>query len=511
MTVPTPPVLVREALLAEYDRLTPQWWAQRLQPKVDAQAAYAKPFDEHYSGDRHLAMMRAEYDRLFGLAIQAGYRPAPSEVDPPKSALASIGIDVLSERLDLRGFADATAEGVGEGLAAGDDDGPADERDGPGLVPAVTEGWMRNDMDVMAPVAHVELMVKARVIVLIWPDRETGKAVVTVEDPSQVAIARRSRPPYDALAGMKVYTDEWTGDLERLVWLPDGMHTLREVNGKLVEDERAFQPAPQVLNGELPLVEMANRTRLLREPSSALTHVAPYADADALLMGWMLIAARFGALPLVTLAGQQLPRLKRPDGSDLLGPDGLPVVGNPYDVRADSLLVAEDPQAKWGKLESSSLAGFVATLQEVRVAVRGITKVPALYYGEGTSAGQSGETVRAAESPLVHTAYGMHRTLGHGWRRAAEKMHLIDTGQRLSLVARWGSPETFILAAAVDAAQKYEAAGVPLQVALEQTGMAPDVVRRAMRLAKEQNAQKEAQQIALAAAVRGDALSPAFA
>lgn len=491
-------------MLTAYEPLSPQWWATKLQPKVDAQRAYAQPFDEHYSGDRHLAMMRAEYDRLFGLAVHAGYRPGPSEVDPPKSALASIGIDVLVERLDLRGFADASAEGVGEGLTA---DGARDDQNGPGLLPEVTEGWRRNDMDVMAPVAHIEALVKSRVILLVWPDKKTGKAVVTVEDPSQVALARRSRPPYDALAGVKVYTDEWTGLPERLVWLSDGMHTLRETNGRLVEDERAFEAAPTALDGELPLVEMAHRTRLLREPSSALTHVASYADADALLMGWMLIAARFGALPLVTLSGQQLPRLKRPDGTDLLGADGQPLVGNPYDVRADSLLVAEDPEARWGKLESSSLAGFVATLQEIRVAVRGITKVPALYYGEGTSAGQSGETVRAAETPLVHTAYGMHRTFGHAWRRTAEKMMLIDTGKRLSLVPHWGSPATFVLAAAVDAAQKYVASGVPLQVALEQTGMPADVVRRAVRLAKEQ----QASQIDLAAAVRGDALSAPFA
>lgn len=485
---------------SSYTRLSPAWWAERLAAKVEKQAEYACRYDQYYSGERHLEMMRAEYDRLFGLAARAGWtRHGPAEMNPPKSALAAIGVDVTAERLGVMGFAPAVVDG--ETTAE-------PEANGPGLLPEVTAVWRRNDMDVMAPIAHVETLVKSRVILLAWPDK-AGKAVATVEDPSQVAVARRPTPPYDVLAGLKVYTDEWTGDLERLVWLPDGMHTLRQqdAGGQLVEDERAFQKAPASLGGQVPLVEMSNRGRLLREPSSALLHVAPYADADSMLMGWMLIAARFGALPLVTLSGQQLPRARAADGTVLLGPDGQPTVLNPYDVRADSLLVAEDEKARWSKLESSTLAGFVATLQEIRVAVRGITKVPALYYGEGTSAGQSGETVRAAETPLVHNCYGLHRYFGHAWSRHVQQLMLIENGTKLDLVTRWSSPETFVLAAAVDATQKYTAAGVPLQVALEQTGMSPEVVRRAVTLADGQRAT----QLDLAAAVRSDALSAPFA
>jgi hypothetical protein len=470
---------VSAALAADYSPLSPQWWAVRLQQKVDAQAAYAKPFDDSYTGDRQLGIMQVEYDRLFGLALNQGHRPAPSELDPPRSALAAVGVDVTAERLHVLGFSEAVTAteptATTEPAAAG-----------PNYVPAVTEAWRRNDLDVMEPIATVEALVKGRVLLLIWPDRSTGKSVLTVEDPSQMAVARRSRPPYDVLCGLKVFTDEWTGKPERLVWLADGMHTLREQGDRLVEDSNAFEKAPAPLDGQIPIVEMANRPRLLREPTSALTLVTPYADADALLMGWMLIAARFGALPLVTLSGQVLPRAKNADGSVKLTRDGAPEVLNPFDVRADSLLVAEDEKASWGKLESSSLAGFVATLQEVRVAVRGITKVPALYYGEGTSAGQSGETLQAAETPLVHTALGYQRTFGQPWRRAAQLTHLVDVGKPIELVTAWADPKTYMQSQSVDAMQKYVASGVPLSVALEQTGMSPEIVRRAIELAEKE-------------------------
>lgn len=463
--------------LQEYPPGSPQWWALRLQAKVDEQAKYARPYDESYTGDRHLGIMQVEYDRLFGLAARVGLSPLPAEIGPPKSALAAVGVDVTAERLHILGFAEAV---TAKDAAATTDPAAA----GPNFVSEITEAWRRNDLDVMEPIATVETLVKGRSFLLVWPGAD-GKAMVTVEDPSQMAVARRSRPPYDVLAAYKVYIDEWTGLAERLVWLPDGLRTLRDDGGRLVEDERAFQSSHVSLNGEIPVVEMANRPRLLREPSSALTLVTPYADADALLMGWMLIAARFGALPLVTLSGQQLPRARNVDGSPKLDAAGNPQVVNPFDVRADSLLVAEDEKAKWGKLESSSLAGFVATLQEVRVAVRGITKVPALYYGEGTSAGQTGETVRAAETPLVHHVLGQQRTLGHPWRRMAQLTYRIDTGKAIELVPHWADPKTYMQSQSVDAMQKYVASGVPLQVALEQTGLAPEVVARAVQLAEQ--------------------------
>lgn len=468
-------------MVSEYEPLTPQWWAERLRPRIDAQAAYAAFYDASYTGDRQLRIMQAEYDRLFSTALHlyGRHHTHPvSEVTPPKSALAAVGVDVMAERLHVLGFSEAVTSA--EPIATLD---PA--ASGPSFVPEVTEGWRRNDLDVMEPIATVESLVKGRVFLLVWPGPD-GKAMVTVEDPSQMAVARRARPPYDVLAGAKTYTDEWTGEAEYLVWLSDGMHTLRTIDGRLQEDLSAYERNHSALGSEIPIVEMSNRPRLIREPSSALTLVTPYADADALLMGWMLIAARFGALPLITLAGQQMPRAKNADGSVMLGPDGLPIVHSPYDVRADSLLVAEDPKATWGKLDSSSLAGFVATLQEVRVAVRGITKVPALYYGEGTSAGQSGETVRAAETPLVHGAQLQQRAFGQPWRRTGQLMYRIDTGNRIELVTAWADPQTYVQSQAVDAMQKYVASGVPLEVALEQTGLAPEIVRRAVELAKQQ-------------------------
>ncbi|MCU1590655.1 MAG: hypothetical protein JWP11_1911 [Frankiales bacterium] len=499
MTTVTGAVVVNPGapLQGDYTPLSPAWWAQRLMPRIEQQTAYASYYDASYTGDRQMRIMQAEYDRLFSFAVNAGRHPShsslpahyldgshpwhmahTSEITPPKSALAAVGVDVMAERLHVLGFAEA--------ITSTQPDATVDPAaTGPNFVPAVTEGWRRNDLDVMEPIATVETLVKGRVLLLVWPGKD-GKSVVTVEDPSQMAVARRSRPPYDVLAGLKVYTDEWTGDLEYLVWCTDGMHTLRTIDGRMQEDLNAFEPAHKALDGEIPIVEMSNRPRLLRPPSSALTLVTPYADADALLMGWMLIAARFGALPLITLSGQQLPRAKNPDGSVKLDHEGYPIVESPYDVRADSLLVAEDPKAQWAKLDSSNLAGFVATLQEVRVAVRGITKVPALYYGEGTSAGQSGETVRAAETPLIHGAQLQQRVLGQPWRRTAQFMHRIDTGSPIELVTAWADPKTYVQSQAVDAMQKYVASGVPLEVALEQTGLAPEVVRRAVEMANQQ-------------------------
>lgn len=483
---------------------TPLEWVARLVRDLDRQARHARRYDEHYSGERELDVVRRDYLEVFA-AKEHALKP---DFDPPRTNVAAVGVNAVAERLQIDGFGVDPSEGQlpAADLAAEDDDQAAGPDSAEAVIQEAARIWRRNDMDVMAPIAHVEALAKCTAFVLVGLDAQ-GLAVMTVEDPEQMVVARAPVPPYDVTAALKVYADDWTGDTYATLWLPDSIHRFRRsrgadgvreaalwvpsgatlaVGGQWVSrdapDGAAQEDAPASIRGRVPVAELANRARLLRTPTSDLVDVAPLADTHSKLLADLVIAASFGAVPIRTATGITLPR--------------DPVTGNPvspFDVRADRAMVSENPDAKYGLLEAAHLAGYVAAIDLVKRDVRMITRVPAHYYGEGTSSGLSGETVKTSEGSLNRKIEGLHPRFGSGWRKGMA-IALQAEGSRYAqapLATRWANTETQVEAQAVDAGQKLQAMGVPLEVVLERIGFEPALVRRALALRDTEGARAE--------------------
>ena len=448
--------------IGDDDELHPLVWLHLLEEQVEAQQQHARTYDRYFSNEVELEIVRREYEEVFG----------PSELDPPRTNLSAVGVNAAAERLEVAGFT------VGD-VANSSEDARKDASAAADVI------WRRNDMDVMHQVSHVETLVKARTFLLVWPDR-AGQATMTVEDPEQMAVIRRPSPPYDVLAAAKFFEDLF-GRPRAVLWLADGMRKYGKApagSGELWTPpgsesaqrskwrERQFFPAPQVWSGRVPVAELANRDRLLRDPQSDLVDVAPLADAHAKVLADLVIACSFGAVPIRTASGIKLER----------DANGNPVP--PFNVRADRAWVSEREAAKFGTLPAADLAGYASALEMLLAQVRIVTRVPSHYYGEGTSSNLAGETLKAAEGSLVRKVDGLQRPFGWGYRtgiRFALELERPDLAG-MTVATRWAETETRVESQVVDAAHKLSEI-LPTRILLRDwLKLDPQVVEEAMAL-----------------------------
>jgi len=486
--------------------MEPLEWVARLEAKLALQRQHARFYDRYYSGESRLEIVTRDFMDVFG-----------GMFDAVRENISLVCVDAVAERLRVAGFR------VG--------DGDEDDIDGARLASDI---WRRNDMDEMSPVAHAEIGAKGLVCGLVWPDGD-GRAMLSVEDPEQMAVARASSPPYDVVAALKVWVDEWDGVEHSDLYLPDSVHRFRSaspmspisplplfVPGTLGSSVASLSMSsggslsvlprwvPGVFDGGgetianpfgvVPVVELANRARLLKPPASDLVSIAPLADGADKILADLVIAASFGAVPVRTATGLKF----QTDA------EGHPVdaQGNritPFNVRADRVWVSPDAASKFGTLEGSSLEGFVVARDAILRGVRTISRIPYHYFDMGGTSSLSGDTLKALEGPLVRQIMSRQPRLGSGWRKLMRLALALERPGSGAVETRWQDTETRNEAAAADAAVKWKDAGVPYEMRLEKLlGFTPDEVARAVRLS-------EAEQLAgdaLFAALERDALDP---
>lgn len=468
------------------EELSPLDWILELEPQIEEQTKHAQTYEPYYTNERELQIVKDEYEDVFG----------GSNLIPPRTNLSAVGVNATAERLRVQSFR------VGH---PSDDD--ARNRDETGDR-AADELWHRNDLDVMQALCFVETLVKARTFGLVWPDRRTGRAVMTIEDPEQFAVARRSTPPYDVIAAVKIYETRAGTEVARVWTVEDGMTVFtgggrdsgeiwtppgaaRSRRTRWTERESYPLPKPWKEAGVVPAVEFANRQRLLAEPVSHLVDVAPIADSHSKVLADLIIACSFGAVPIRTATGVTVVRDEHGNIKQLT------------DIRADRMMMSEKEGAKFGTLPAADLAGYASALEILLAQVRIVTRVPSHYYGEGTSSGLAGETIKASEGSLVRLVDGMKDPFAHSLRRFVSLgLQLEDAAHAAAPVrVRWTDTETRVESQMTDSATKLNTMGVPLRIILEEyLKQPPHIVEEALALREQE--QREA--AALLAAVEHD-------
>lgn len=442
-----------------------------LEARLVEQQLHAKPYRARYRGEHTPDLIGDLYRDVFGSTLDGGGMKTPEalrgllppRVPPPRSGLAAVGVDALVERVHLDSF------------LTGDD--AAD------LV--LKRALLRSDLGVMWTIALREALVAARSFLLVWPDL-AGKALVSVESPEQVAVHRQQGPPYQIDAGLKVWPDEWTSARRGLLWTDEGERV------ELVEGPRMarvdgvdtrWQEAGRVRSTRMPpLVELADRQELTREPRSDIARIESLVDGHDVGLGLLLLGMRFGAIPIRTATGLPVPR--DDDGKPLLGPDGKPVLQ--FDHRSDKVWVSTETGTKFDTLAPADLSVLVGGIDAIKREVRAITALPGWAVGGDLAGGWTGETVKASEAPLVRRARTMQRGFGDPARRAAglileiEQVAGVDP---LDVRVQWVDPETRVEAQAVDAAQKLSTMQGPLvPLLLRRIGWPEADVTEAVRL-----------------------------
>ena len=429
-------------------------WANYLTAKIEEQKKYHAIYEKRYNNEFVLPFLQREYAEVYGTSLATGpFFLGPTDIKPPKSGAAAIGVDALVERLSVSGF-DAGDEPISELL---------------------NNAWLENDLDVMHREAHREAFIKGRSFAVVDRDPH-GRAVVGIESAEQMAVHRTPGPPYSIDAAAKIWQDEWTGEPKMLLRLPGQRITLSRAKNGTTVDEDGVQSIWEVdavqEDGwaplEVPVVEFANKPRLLKEPVSDIEPIESLVDVLDLVEGLMVFAGHFGAVPIRFGTGFEVPRDPTDPSKPVMGPDGKPQIG--FRPRADHFWYAADKDATFGQLTPAGLEGFVVWSNHVASKIRAITSVASTYYsGVDLKSHMSAELLKTDEAPMVRriNSIGPQGGLNQAWRRMARHILAIEAPTfRAAVRPTWENPETRIESMDADTVTKLVAAGMDFNSAV---------------------------------------------
>jgi hypothetical protein len=179
------------------DVLSPDWWVERLYAGIVARQTGISFYDAYYRGDHPLPWLapqaRAEFRRILRMT---------------RSNYMGLVVDAMTERLQVEGFRLAEAE-----------QGDAE----------TWRIWQANNLDSDSDQGILEAAICGQSYLLVAPNADDPATPnMWVEHPSQAIVefepgtSRRTRA-----AGLKVWDDDWTGELHATLYLPDGLYKFR--------------------------------------------------------------------------------------------------------------------------------------------------------------------------------------------------------------------------------------------------------------------------------------------
>lgn len=441
-------------------------WTKRLLAKIEAQERYTKPFEKRYCNEYVLPFLAKEYAEVYpGLVVASAdgrvvdsilTGSLHSMLDVPKSGTAGIVVDALTERLMLGG------------ITAPDDKAAAK---------LLEQAWEDNDLDVMHHEGHRESLIASRSFGSVAREANGDRAVVGIESATQAAVIREQSTPYNVVAYLKVWRDEWTDKRAGLLRLPGFDYDLDESDVEVRDPEGSNETSRWVVRGEprptglkgVPVVEFAPRARLLKEPVSEIDPIASLVDVVDLVEGLLVFAGHFGAVPIRYATGLDIPRDPKDPTKPLLGPDGKPMIG--FKPRADHFWANSNKDAKFGQLEPAGLASFVTWAEHASAKVRAKTKLASTYFSLDLKSHMSAELLKTDEAPMVRRVRGIgeHGSLNQSWRRLGQWILAIESPSvRTRVRPRWEDPETRIESQLVDQFTKLTASGLGVRTVAAQ-------------------------------------------
>lgn len=343
--------------------MSPLWWVRRLhselvarQPRLTRLQAYADgEHDEPAVADRASAAFR----RILGLS---------------PTNLCGLVVEATAERMEVQGF------------RFGDD--PAADEDAWRI-------WQSSDMDAASELAMGTALRCGRSFVLVEPPQGAGRpAGLFVEDPRQVIVAYAPGSRTERLAALKVWHDEWTGELQATLYLPGSIHRFSSMRGSQVGGGTPWAPRSAdavVANplGVVPVFELRNRPGLDGSVMAEHADVIAAQDRANHIALNTLIALEFGAFRQKWVSGIEIPR----DPTT-----GQPI--EPFDVAVNRILVASDPDTKFGDFNPTDVRPYIDLYESTVKYMAAVTRTPPQFL-LGAMANLSAEALAAAEAGLV--------------------------------------------------------------------------------------------------------------
>lgn len=420
---------------------TPEDWISFLDSKLSGQRARVTKFANYYDSENtSLAFAQLRFKEAFGnlfLGWQVNFCP--------------LIVDSISERIRVTGFRVA--------------DQSAPDND-------AWEIWQRNFMDTESNATHIDALALGVAYILVWKDPITGKPTITPESAQNMYVQYEPGSRRKIASALKRWRDDW-GVEYAILWTPDTVWTSTARNsdgsGKLRWDTATSVPNPL---GEVPVVQLANRTRLRDKPFSELEPIIPLADAISKISADALIASEYAAFPQRYISGMEL--------------EEDPITGktkSPFQIAIDRILTAEDPQTSFGQFAAADLGNYVKLIDNYVASMAAITRIPFHYFLIGRG-GQppSGDAITSAEAGLVAKARERMIHFGESHQqvmRLAFKVLGDPRADAYDSEVIWADPEYRSQAVLIDGAVKLNAGlSVPLEQLWEDVGYSPEQIAR---------------------------------
>lgn len=419
---------------------TPEWWADRLTKKLNNRRSKLQQLETYYAGRTPLAYATSRFRMEFGNMLAA-----------INDNWCQLVVSAVEERLNVEGF------------RLGDDESADAD---------AWRIWQANNMDEDSQIAHIESLKLGEAHAIVWRPASDATPVITIEHPLHVCVELDPENRSKRLAAVKAWKDELHGQCAT-VYLPDGIWKFRRGRSgwepRLVEGEE--WPIPNEW-GVVPVVPIPNRPGLLEETCSEIENILSKQDMINKLMADMIVAAEYGAFRQRWATGVEIPK----------GPDGNEIEG--FDSAVDRLWHAPAPDAKFGEFEQTDLKIYVSAIEMLVQHIASQTATPP-HYLLSTGTLPSGESLRAAEAPLVAKARRKQRVFGGAWEEVIRIALLMEGREIVGQVSTvWADPESRTESEHVDAVMKMKSLDVPTQQLWELLGFTPQQIDRfkAMRL-----------------------------
>jgi hypothetical protein len=471
------------------------WWTHRLYDALLDRRPMINLYDDYYRGNFPLPWLAPQAEDEFRRVLKMGranYLGLVADAQCEREALVGFR---LSDPLDRKPESGLRLQGASK----------EDEDAGAQHDEQIWRIWEQNDMDSQFDMGLLETAITGVSYILAAPNpKDPTTPKMWVEHSSQTIIAfAPGTNRREAVAALKVFVDEWTGQTFATLYLPDWIWKFK-TTGETMRVPQAisgrFEPAGNLMMpiwetrsdrveaeanplGMVPIWEVPNNPRLLSGGRSELEDLTDTQDRIVKTIVDRLMTQDFGAFPQ-----------KWASGWPLADDAGVPT--KPIEVGRDRMITTEVVETKFGQFAAADLAGYLEAKREDVKDIASRSRTPAQYLlGEMNNV--NGDTLKASESGLVAKVRQRIRGYNPGIvsaitavRSMAGLGDLSKTGQRYEPI--WRNPEFRTEGELVDALLKMYDLGVPEEALWERWGATPAEIRRWKRMLEEKMARAAA-------------------
>lgn len=434
-----------------------EWWLRKLEKQLkDQQKRIAKP-EKYYEGEHEMRFASQKFGQAFGkmfLAASDNWMP--------------LVVDSVQERLRVEGFR------VGSKTAG-------DKR--------VWRIWQANNLDSDSDVVHTEALIGGQAYTQVWYNADDEKTPnIYIEHPSQVTVALSPEDRRTRLAALKLWADDDGFRLANL-YLPEGIYKFRSTSRYASsastwarrESRTESWPLRNPL-GIVPVIPIASRRRMLKEPVSEIENLIPTQDKINKLTFDMMIAAEYAAFRQRWATGLSIPT----------DPETKQPI-EPFKAAVDRLWTSASKDTTFGEFDVTDLSNYVSPIEmEVQHLVSQSRTPPHYVFVRGNM--PSGESLRAAETGLVAKAGGRQRSFGEGWEETM-RVALAVAGTVVkgadSMSTQWADAESRTESEHTDSVLKKLAMGVPLRQVWRDAEYSDEQIDGFIDMLKEEKAYRE--------------------